>query len=66
VSLIINTTEGKQAIADSFTIRRTALQRRVPYTTTMAGALATVMALEIKAASQVNRLQDLHQELSAK
>ncbi len=66
ISLIINTTEGKQAIADSFAIRRTALQRRVPYTTTMAGALATVMALECQAASHVNRLQDLHQELSAK
>jgi carbamoyl-phosphate synthase large subunit len=62
VSLIVNTTEGKQAIADSFTIRRTALQRKVPYTTTMAGAFATVMALEHEGTSKVNRLQDLHQE----
>ncbi|MGQ0656527.1 MAG: carbamoyl-phosphate synthase large subunit [Chromatiales bacterium] len=64
ISLIVNTTEGKQAIADSFTIRRTALQRKVAYTTTMAGAFATVMALEHQASSQVNRLQDLHKEVS--
>jgi carbamoyl-phosphate synthase large subunit len=62
ISLIINTTEGKQAIADSFTIRRTALQRKVAYTTTMAGAFATVMALEVEGTGQVNRLQDLHKE----
>jgi carbamoyl-phosphate synthase large subunit len=66
ISLIVNTTEGKQAIADSFTIRRTALQRKVAYTTTMAGAFATVMALEVDGISNVNRLQDLHKELMQK
>jgi carbamoyl-phosphate synthase large subunit len=62
ISFIINTTEGKQAIADSFTIRRTALQRKVAYTTTIAGAFATVMALEVEGTGHVNRLQDLHKE----
>ena len=64
ISLIVNTTEGKQAIADSFTIRRSALQRKVAYTTTMAGALATVLAISDQGAGRVNRLQDLHQEFA--
>jgi len=65
ISFIVNTTEGKQAIADSFTIRRSALQRKVAYTTTMAGALATVLALAEQAAGRtVNRLQDLHREVA--
>jgi len=38
IQLIINTTEGKKAISDSFTMRREALQHRVTYYTTMAGA----------------------------
>jgi len=63
ISFIINTTEGKQAIADSFTIRRTALQHQVSYTTTIAGARATILALKAQQTTDVNRLQDLHQEL---
>jgi carbamoyl-phosphate synthase large subunit len=47
VDLIINTTVGKQSITDSFSIRRTALDRQVPYVTTMRGAEATVKAIEI-------------------
>ena len=35
LQFIINTTEGKKAIADSFTIRRQALQQQVTYTTTI-------------------------------
>jgi len=46
VQLIINTTEGAQAIADSFSIRRSALTQGVPHYTTMAGAAAAVAALE--------------------
>ncbi|RKZ34436.1 MAG: carbamoyl phosphate synthase large subunit, partial [Gammaproteobacteria bacterium] len=45
IQFIVNTTEGKQAIADSYTIRRTALQHGVTYTTTMAGARAIVLAM---------------------
>jgi carbamoyl-phosphate synthase large subunit len=64
IDLIVNTTEGKQAIADSFTIRRSALQGKVPYATTMAFARAIVVALERVDQSEVNRLQDLHQEVA--
>jgi len=60
VSLIINTTEGAQAIADSAEIRRAALQHKVSYTTTIAGAEATVLALKQKDLLRVNRLQDLY------
>ncbi|WP_045225853.1 carbamoyl-phosphate synthase large subunit [Methyloterricola oryzae] len=60
VQFIINTTEGKKAIADSFTIRRQALQHQVTYTTTLSGARATCHALRELDAGGVNRLQDLH------
>jgi len=62
IDLIVNTTEGKQAIADSYTIRRSALQHKVYYSTTMAGARATCMALEYLGTGNVTSLQDLHQE----
>jgi carbamoyl-phosphate synthase large subunit len=63
IDLIVNTTEDKQAIADSYSIRRTALQHKVFYTTTMAGAAATIMALKQKDSGEVNRLQLLHEEI---
>ena len=44
--LIINTTVGQQAIKDSFSIRRTALEVSVPYVTTMRGAAAMTKAIE--------------------
>ncbi len=64
IAFIVNTTEDKQAIADSFTIRRTALQHKVTYTTTLAGAAATLRAMKLPQSTEVNRLQDLHRELS--
>jgi carbamoyl-phosphate synthase large subunit len=60
IQLIINTTEGKKAISDSFTMRREALQHRVTYYTTMAGARAACYALGELDAGDVNCLQDLH------
>jgi carbamoyl-phosphate synthase large subunit len=63
VDLIINTTEGKQSIADSYTIRASALQQKVSYTTTIAGAHATVRALDKLDNDVVIRLQDLHAEI---
>ena len=63
ISFIVNTTEGTQAIADSYTIRRTALQHKVCYTTTISGAEAICMALQSGEATTVRRLQDLHGEL---
>ncbi|MES9813252.1 MAG: carbamoyl-phosphate synthase large subunit [Candidatus Thiodiazotropha sp.] len=61
VSFIVNTTEGAQAIADSAEIRRTALQYKVSYTTTISGAEATCLALKQLDDLNANRLQDLHQ-----
>jgi carbamoyl-phosphate synthase large subunit len=60
VNFIINTTEGAKAIADSAEIRRTALQHKVSYTTTISGAEATCLALKQLDKLNVNRLQDLH------
>jgi carbamoyl-phosphate synthase large subunit len=64
IDLIVNTTEDKQAISDSYSIRRTALQHKVFYTTTMAGAMAMIMALKEKNLSGVYKLQDLHEEVA--
>ena len=65
VVYIVNTTEGKQAISDSFSIRREALQQRVTYSTTVAGARALVHSLDFHADPEVNSLQELHKELKA-
>ncbi|MGB5775428.1 MAG: carbamoyl-phosphate synthase large subunit [Sedimenticolaceae bacterium] len=59
-TLIINTTEGKQAIVDSASIRSSALQHKVSYTTTIAGAEATVLALQQPDELTVNSLRELH------
>jgi carbamoyl-phosphate synthase large subunit len=45
VQLVFNTTEGAREIADSFTLRRTALAYGIPYYTTVAGARAAVEAI---------------------
>jgi carbamoyl-phosphate synthase large subunit len=64
IDFIVNTTEGEQAIADSFTIRRSALQHKIAYTTTMAGATAAVMALAENGEERVRCLQALHQQIA--
>jgi len=64
IALIINTTEGPKAIADSATIRSTALQNKVYYTTTLTGAMALCEALHVTNELTVNRLQDLHESLA--
>ena len=61
--LIINTTAGKQSLADSYTIRREALNHGVTYFTTLAGARAAAEALSSSGDIHVERLQDLHREL---
>ncbi|MGB5326104.1 MAG: carbamoyl-phosphate synthase large subunit [Pseudomonadales bacterium] len=63
IHLIINTTEGPKAIADSATIRSTALQQKVYYTTTLTGAMAVCEALRVSADTGVSRLQDLHKTI---
>ena len=60
IQVVFNTTEGKQAIADSSTIRRTALRHNVFCTTTIAGALAVCEALEFGNNYSVYTIQDLH------
>jgi carbamoyl-phosphate synthase large subunit len=61
IALIINTTEGRAAIADSYEIRREALMHGITYTTTLAGGLATCMAMAHRDIDQVYRLQSLHE-----
>ncbi len=63
VDYIINTTEGKQAIADSYLIRRSALQHKVPYTTTLAGAVASCAAMKDHSRSDINSVQELHTQV---
>ena len=46
IDLFINTTEGKQSIEDSASIRKTALQNKIFCTTTMFGAFAIMEALK--------------------
>lgn len=60
IDFIVNTTEGKIAIADSFAIRRNALQHKVSYTTTLSGAEAACLAMKYEDRETVTRLQDLH------
>jgi carbamoyl-phosphate synthase large subunit len=65
VQLVINTTQGTKAIADSYSIRRNALLANIPYFTTMAAGLAAVDALEASAllqsrGAEVRSLQEWH------
>ena len=65
IDLIVNTTEGKQAIVESLSIRAEAVRRNVTYYTTLGAAVATCRAIEYLDNSDVNRLQDLHNEVLA-
>ncbi len=62
IALIINTTEGAAAIADSYSIRRNALMNKVVYSTTMPGARAVIRAIaamqQAKEGLAVKALQD--------
>jgi carbamoyl-phosphate synthase large subunit len=60
VRFIVNTTEGAEAIADSAAIRRAALQHKVSYTTTIAGAEATCLALKAGDLLEITQLQTLY------
>jgi carbamoyl-phosphate synthase large subunit len=60
VAYVMNTTEGRQSLVDSAEIRKGALQHKVYYTTTLAGAEASVLAMQLEQETSVNRLQDLH------
>jgi carbamoyl-phosphate synthase large subunit len=60
ITLIVNTTEGRQAIADSSHIRQSALQKKIAYSTTLAGGEAIARAMRFGSNEKVRRLQDLH------
>ena len=62
--LIVNTTEGKQAVRESRSIRREAVARKVTYYTTLSAARATCDALDHLEEVEVRRLQDLHKEFT--
>ncbi len=71
IQLVINTTQGTQAIRDSYAIRRNALIANVPYFTTLSAALAVVDALEAQALMggappRVRSLQEWHALSAAK
>jgi carbamoyl-phosphate synthase large subunit len=68
IDLIINTTIGKQSILDSFYIRRNALDRQVPYVTTIRGAVAVAKAIEAMKAQKigVKPLQLYHRKKGSK
>jgi carbamoyl-phosphate synthase large subunit len=61
---IINTTEGRKAIVDSVYIRSEALLNKVPYTTTLNAAFATVNAQEADDRARVTSVQSLHQRVN--
>ena len=64
VKMIINSTEGRQSIADSAIIRRLALRNKIAYTTTLAGGMAFCAAIRSGRSDQVRPLQELHEGLS--
>ncbi|MCB1215527.1 MAG: carbamoyl phosphate synthase large subunit, partial [Deltaproteobacteria bacterium] len=63
VALVINTPAGKHSAQDSYSIRRTALEYRIPYFTTMAAAKAAVDGIEalMKRGENVKSLQEYYQ-----
>jgi len=54
IDLIVNTTIGKQSIKDSFYIRRAAIDRQIPYVTTIRGAAAVAKAIEALSKRRLN------------
>ena len=65
ITFVVNTTEGRQAINDSSLIRRSALQHKVAYSTTLTGGLAMMEGLAFGEEQEVRRLQDMHATLIA-
>ena len=60
IDFIVNITEDKRAIADSYEIRRNALQNKVTYFTTIFGARAACKAMNFSNKLRVSSLQSLH------
>ncbi len=64
ISFIVNVTEDKRAVQDSYEIRRNALQQKVTYYTTLAGAKAACMGMAHMQELQVHSIQELHKTLA--
>ncbi len=62
IDFIINTTEGAQAIADSASIRKEALKQSINYSTTIAGAAATIAAYDYLNQQEIYSLKELHEQ----
>jgi carbamoyl-phosphate synthase large subunit len=60
ISLVINTTEGRESITDSASIRRTALDQKICSSTTIEGARAICKVIENQVDWRVKKLQDIH------
>ena len=60
INLVINTTEGRESILDSASIRRTALDQRICSSTTIDGARAICKVIENQVDWKVKKLQDIH------
>ena len=60
INLVINTTEGSKALSDSKSLRQAALRNRIPYYTTLSGALAAIIAIEryINGLGEIKSLQE--------
>lgn len=64
IDFIVNVTEDKKAVADSYEIRRSALQNKVTYYTTLAGARAACIGMSQTKDMEVHSIQDLHKQLN--
>jgi len=63
IDLVVNTADNKRAVSESYDIRRTALTMEIPYTTTLAAARATIMAIKsmLEGDVKVKTLQEFHE-----
>lgn len=66
ISMVINTSQGAQAVSDSFSIRRTALMMKIPHYTTIAGAKAAAQAMSLSKEDvlKVENIQSFHKGLA--
>ena len=66
VDMVINTSFGAKSVADSYSLRRSAVEYGIPYFTTVAGAKAVALAIKmlLKEGLDVKSLQEYHTELT--
>jgi len=60
IDFIINTTEGKQAVSDSYSIRLNAIHQKISYSTTIAGGQAACLAAKYETTTKAISLQELY------